>query len=394
LFWAAYEGEWLCARHEQGNEQYIAYYSLDQLHSIVRTELRARRTPDYFGISMELAGRPVLLDSNLSYRLLVPLGKAAGIGVRATPGLAPPPIFARHVKSEHGNEFLRLNVHLLSPELLFERQRARRIGFGLLIAAAGVISIGGYYATWRALRRQERLNEMKTNFVSSVSHELRAPIASVRLMAEGLEAGRVADNGKQQQYFRFIVQECRRLSAMIENVLDFSRIEQNRKRYELEETNLLAVVEQTVSVMQPYADAKRISLERTQSGTPCPVRIDGRAIQQALVNLIDNALKHSPDGGVVTIGVNFGDSTVELWVEDRGPGIPREEQERIFERFYRRGSELRRETQGVGIGLSIVKHILEGHDGTVRVVSEPGKGSRFVLELPLCGQPQSKEESA
>jgi len=133
--------------------------------------------------------------------------------------------------------------------------------------------------------------------------------------------------------------------------------------------------------------------------------VDGRAIQQALVNLIDNALKHSPGGSTVTIGLKFPESdaappgathapadasppssvlrSIQLWVEDHGDGIPSEEHERIFERFYRCGSELRRETQGVGIGLSIVKHIVEAHGGRVLVRSAVGEGSRFTMELPM-----------
>jgi signal transduction histidine kinase len=109
-------------------------------------------------------------------------------------------------------------------------------------------------------------------------------------------------------------------------------------------------------------------------------------LQQALVNLIDNAIKHSPAGEAVTVGIELKASspaTLNLWVSDRGAGIPSGEHAKIFERFYRRGSELRRETQGVGIGLSIVKHIVEAHGGTISVQSEPGKGSRFTIELPV-----------
>jgi signal transduction histidine kinase len=218
-----------------------------------------------------------------------------------------------------------------------------------------------------------------------VSHELRAPIASVRLMAEGLERGKIQGAEKQSEYFRFIVQECRRLSSLIENVLDFSRIEQGRKQYELESTDLVALTVQTVRLMETYAAEREIHLALEVRGEAAPVEIEGKAMQQALVNLIDNAIKHSPKGSEIKTGVEFKPQQVELWVEDQGEGIPAVEHEKIFERFYRVGSELRRETQGVGIGLSIVKHIVTAHGGKVTVRSAPGEGSRFTIELPING---------
>jgi signal transduction histidine kinase len=292
-----------------------------------------------------------------------------------------------------------VRISLADAPLLYARQRQRGWLFGALILAAAVTALTGLVAAQRAFARQLRLSEMKSNFVSSVSHELRAPIASVRLLAENLDRGKVTDEAKRRDYFRLIGQECRRLSALIENALDFSRIDQGRKRYEFEPTDLAELVRQTVEVMQPYAAERHVRLEFSipQPSTITPQSdLDGRAIQQALVNLIDNAVKHSPAGETVTISLNSQTSslnsqpsTLNLSVSDHGPGIPAAEHGRIFEPFYRRGSELRRETPGVGIGLTIVQHVVAAHGGRVRVESEVGKGSRFIIELPVRRDPNS-----
>ncbi len=276
-----------------------------------------------------------------------------------------------------------LNIYLDDPDSFFRDERRRMVLFELLILATACAAIFGLLAARRAFYRQLQLNEMKSNFVSSVSHELRAPIASVRLMAENLDKGKITEPARQSEYFRFIVQECRRLSSLIENVLDYSRIEQGRKEYEREPANLAALAQSTVTLMEPYAMEKGVRLEMANgSASGIEATVDGRAIQQALVNLIDNAIKHSARGQAVTVGIENGASVIDLFVSDNGPGIPRAEQEKIFERFYRLGSELRRETQGIGIGLSVVKHIAEAHGGRVTVQSEPGHGSRFTVELP------------
>jgi signal transduction histidine kinase len=278
-----------------------------------------------------------------------------------------------------------INLFLADPNLLYTRYKQRMwfmSGFILLAAAAAGL---GLVSAWLAFQRQARLAEMTSSFVSSVSHELRMPIASVRLMAESLEQGRVSEHEKQKGYFHLIAQECRRLASLVENVLDFSRMHQGRKGYELELVDAWTLVRETAESMRPVAEERQVRLEISESQFPNQALQpfwDGQAVQQALVNLMDNALKHSPPGAAVKVELIALEKQICISVSDQGPGIPAEEQVRIFEPFYRRGSELRRETKGIGIGLSIVKHVAEAHGGRVIVESKPGQGSRFKLELP------------
>jgi signal transduction histidine kinase len=167
------------------------------------------------------------------------------------------------------------------------------------------------------------------------------------------------------------------------NVLDHARIEQGRKVWKMESTDLSSLVADTLRVMQPLAAEKNVSLSSRLD--PVEATVDAGAIQQALVNLLDNAIKFSSSGTAVAVELSKSDErrTCEIRIKDEGPGIPKAEQSRIFERFYRPGDELRRETQGTGIGLSLVKSIAEAHRGSISVESEPGKGSTFTLRLPL-----------
>jgi len=403
LFWIAADEDWLAvaSRSDSSNTWYTCLRHAEVQRIVREITENAGIVPSYFAVTVELAGKdlgvsPGTQNWNAS-------NKNGGIlaAYTAFTGASLPTLLASAGKPEAADRLLRINAYLTDPATFFARQRIRTTWFGLLIGVSASVALAGLITAWRAFDRQQRLAEMKTNFVSSVSHELRAPIASVRLMAESLDRGKISDAQKQADYFRLIVQECRRLTALIENVLDFSRIGQGSKQYEFEATDLVALVEQTLKLMEPYATERQVTLnvamDRHQLSTlNAQPEIDARAIQQALVNLLDNAIKHAPPGTSVTAGLesslNSQPSTIGLFVEDHGEGIPPEEHEKIFEPFYRRGTELRRETRGIGIGLTIVKHIVEAHGGTVAVRSAVGQGSRFTIELPMEEIPKPKRQ--
>ncbi len=393
---------WLALRADQGasNSWFICRAQTDIGACLTSIIAASRQIPEYFGVAMDVAGRRLTWPAPdlREWEYQNYFGREGGGQKKVLLEKTSTNLLASAaLPSDPG--LLKLSVYLTSRSALLARERTRSFWLLALVSTAALAAGLGFVKAYRAFWRQLRLNELKSNFVSSVSHELRAPIASVRLMAESLERGKIAEAGKQREYFKFIVQECRRLSSLVENVLDFSRIEQGRKQYDFEPTDVVALTKQTVKLLEPYAAERQVALQLRVLSDHLQLNADGKALQQALVNLIDNAIKHSPKGQTVTVGLERGTgappvtseplgsglpdgAAVSLWVEDRGEGIPPGEHEKIFERFYRRGSELRRETQGVGIGLSIVKHIVEAHGGRVELRSEVGEGSRFTIVLP------------
>jgi signal transduction histidine kinase len=250
----------------------------------------------------------------------------------------------------------------------------------------GVVSLllcGGLVLTYRSVSKEVALAKLKSDFVSNVSHELRTPLSLIRLYAETLELGRVKGQAKVEEYYRIIRNESERLTALINNILDFSRIEAGRKEYEFRQTDLGELVSNTLDTYRDQIDEHGFTFEQRIDSDIPPVHVDREAIARSLVNLVNNALKYSDREKFIGVKLYRADRVLKLEVVDRGIGIPRNEQSKIFEKFYRAGDPLVHNTKGSGLGLSLVRHIAHAHGGEVAVASTPGKGSTFTLTLPL-----------
>jgi signal transduction histidine kinase len=254
----------------------------------------------------------------------------------------------------------------------------------LILGVLSVLMIGGLVLTYRSVNKQVALARLKSDFVSNVSHELRTPLALIRLYAETLELGRITTQEKKTEYYSIIRKESERLSALINNILDFSRIEAGAKEYDFRETDIAELVRNTLDSYRYQIEQQGFALEeQIDPGIPA-VKVDREAIARALVNLVNNALKYSDNEKFLGVRLYREQSVLKLEVSDRGIGIERNEQSRIFDKFYRTCDPLVHNTKGSGLGLSLVRHITRAHGGDVEVESTPGRGSKFTLSLPLA----------
>ncbi len=246
-----------------------------------------------------------------------------------------------------------------------------------------LLLLGGIALTVRATDREARLAQAKSNFVANVSHELKTPLSLLSLFSEILELGRVKDEEKKIEYYRIIRDESRRLNKMIDNILDFSKIEAGRKTYNFVHCDMAEVIETVLASYRYQISNSGFDLQTNLEPDVPPVLIDRDAMAQAISNLVDNAIKYSRDVKELSIATERRGSALSIEIGDRGIGIPRSEQAKVFEKFYRVGNGLVHDVKGSGLGLSLVKHIVEAHHGTVSVESEAGKGTRFTILLPL-----------
>lgn len=258
---------------------------------------------------------------------------------------------------------------------------SRSFYIAALVLVLMVTLLGGL-VLWHDMRRELRLAELRSQFVSSVSHELKTPLTAIRMFAETLRMGRVQDEATRGEYLDTIVSESERLTRLLNNVLDFSRIEQGRKVYHLGPHALADTVRAAARAMQ-YPLAQQGQELRVRIDELPLVRIDPDAIEQAVLNLLTNAMKYSGDGREIDLRLAREDGHAVVAVMDRGVGIPLNEQERIFDKFYRVQTPENRRIPGTGLGLTLVQHIARAHGGFVTVASAPGEGSTFSIHLPL-----------
>jgi signal transduction histidine kinase len=254
----------------------------------------------------------------------------------------------------------------------------------LILGSLSLLLVGGLFLAHRAVSKEVALAKLKSDFVSNVSHELRTPLSLIRLYAETLELGRITVQDKVEEYYRIIRTESERLTALINNILDFSRIEAGRKEYEFRETDIGELVRNTLDSYRDQIAQQGFAFEQHIDPAVPPVEVDREAIARSLVNLVNNALKYSAADKFIGVKLYRSNGSVKLEVVDRGIGIARGEQSKIFEKFYRAGDPLVHNTKGSGLGLSLVRHIAHAHGGEVEVESVPGKGSKFTLSLPLA----------
>ncbi|HEY6951678.1 MAG TPA: HAMP domain-containing sensor histidine kinase [Bacteroidota bacterium] len=252
----------------------------------------------------------------------------------------------------------------------------------LLLGLLNVVLFGGLWVLYRTVRREVELAQMKSDFVSNVTHEIKTPLALIRMFAETLLLKRVRTESKKQEYYETIVQETERLTRLINNILNFSRMEAGRKEYRFASVDLNGVVRSVLKSYQIHLENEGFTVLTDLNHEPIPIHGDGEALAEALLNLIDNSVKFSREKKFLRIKTGFEKDEVYVEVEDRGVGIDPKQQKKVFEKFYRVSSGLVHTTKGSGLGLSLVKHIVDAHKGTISIRSEPGNGSTFRISIP------------
>jgi len=276
-----------------------------------------------------------------------------------------------------------VDLHVEWPAGRFAAPRVPWVLYGSMLGVVlGTALLAGYLLL-RDMHREAETAEMRSQFVASVSHELKTPLTSIRAHAETLLLGRARSPETTSDYLKTIVSESERLTRLVDSVLDFSRIERGRKAYQLQETRLEEVVQSAARAMAYPLSQLGFTLTIASDGSEPTLRADPEALTQAILNLLGNAMKYSGDSKRIEMRIGTRDGEAFVDVIDHGIGIARDEQSRIFERFHRVQSDATSDIAGTGLGLPLALHVVEAHQGRIAVVSNPGRGSTFSVLLPL-----------
>jgi signal transduction histidine kinase len=332
--------------------------------------------------------------------------QSAAIAVRADSILAALPANVRGSNSTGGVKFIAgsesrgeslgenfpgLRVDLGSEATQSQRWNPQRWFYFLALLLVLSVTSFGAYLLWLDVRRESRLAEMRSQFVSSVSHELKTPLTAIRMFAETLRMGRSTDQQTQAEYLDTIINESERLTRLLNNVLDFSQIEQGKKTYQLVPTSLVEVVQTAARALEYPLAQQGFELRLDVEESLPVVNADGDALQQAILNLLTNAMKYSGASREIDLRLQRQNGQAVIQVTDYGVGIAREEQAPIFENFYRVLTPESKLIPGTGLGLTLVAHVAKAHGGSVEVQSAPGAGSTFSIYLPLIDSHRGTE---
>ncbi|MDT8402439.1 MAG: HAMP domain-containing sensor histidine kinase [Bacteroidales bacterium] len=257
--------------------------------------------------------------------------------------------------------------------------------FLYIFIAIVIILAFGLFFTLQTVNSELNLSKMKSQFMSTVSHEFKSPLTSIRQMSEMLVQGRVPTRERQLKYHTTILKQSERLSHLIDNILDFSKMEEGQKLFNFEKSDIVPVVKNIVESFQNHTSEQGFNINFSVFKPVPELVFDYEAMEQVMHNLLDNASKYSGDSRKIDVKIEGKGNRVIVSVRDFGTGIKKEDHDKIFSRFYRAGDELTQTVKGSGIGLTIVKQLVEAHGGTIDVESEIGKGSTFIVALPLTG---------
>ncbi len=327
----------------------------------------------------------------------LPDGKAYKIGIvvaqwNADGAFTPESWAAPFVAREIGSALPRweTGVFLRDPDVFSKAASGARWQLGLIVTTASLVAIGGALFILRDARRAARDARLKTDFVSNVSHELKTPLTSIRMFSDLLGNNPAAPPEKTKRYAEVIAGEAARLTRLINNVLNFSRMEGGKDELQIAPLDVRALTEETVEHMRPQLEKDGFTIDLTLPADAITIRADADALSQVLLNLLGNTAKygHSPDGPrEVTVALSAA-GNVRLTVADRGPGVPRGHERRIFEKFQRAHDTLASGTAGSGLGLTIARRLVEAHGGTLEYAAREGGGAEFTITLTVApGRP-------